>query len=126
MHYPELPKSTRSRVERVTHPAGTAAADGRERQIDELLPSSGCDTIVTMPLPLLGVLKTCPACQGTFACGADTGSCWCAELPATLPVPTDLKVGCLCPTCLRERIAEAEAGREALTDGVNNGHPEGA
>lgn len=34
-------------------------------------------------------------------------SCWCAELPAVLPVPAEGEGACLCPDCLREDVAKA-------------------
>jgi len=32
------------------------------------------------------------------------GGCWCAELPALLPVPAPESAGCLCRSCLEERM----------------------
>lgn len=34
-------------------------------------------------------------------------SCWCAELPAVLPVPAEGEGTCLCPDCLRDDVAKA-------------------
>lgn len=49
----------------------------------------------------------CPRCGTAFACGSGGtgGGCWCADLPQVLPVDDDTR--CLCPSCLRERLAEA-------------------
>lgn len=50
-------------------------------------------------------METCGRCGETFGCGGAEGktSCWCAELPAIMPMGAD---DCLCPKCLR-----AEVGR---------------
>ena len=53
-------------------------------------------------------MERCERCGEDFSCGSKEGkaSCWCAELPAVLPVPAPgAKALCLCPKCLR---AEAE------------------
>ena len=63
-------------------------------------------------------MSTCSRCQKTFECGMveATGTpCWCAALP---PLPADaLGVAddalCLCPECLRERIAQLAAAGQA-------------
>ena len=57
------------------------------------------------------VAKTCPQCGARFECKQAAG-CWCAELPWTLPVPTDradAATGCLCPKCLRAALARKAA-----------------
>lgn len=44
----------------------------------------------------------CPRCGAAFACGAEGGACWCAELR---PLPADRirnGEGCLCRACLEE------------------------
>src|SRR4051794_18358058 len=49
-------------------------------------------------------MESCSACGEKFGCGGAEGksSCWCAELPAVLPVTGD---GCLCPKCLKAELA---------------------
>ena len=49
-------------------------------------------------------LKRCLRCVAEFVCGAaaETGRCWCAELPPIMPVTDE---GCLCPKCLQKEIA---------------------
>lgn len=48
--------------------------------------------------------KTCPECGTGFSCGprADTGRCWCDELPALIPPTPD--AACLCPDCLKAKL----------------------
>ncbi|WP_028453639.1 DUF1289 domain-containing protein [Chitinilyticum aquatile] len=48
--------------------------------------------------------KRCSACGQWFVCGSGgrEGGCWCADLPATLPLGGG--ADCLCPQCLRARI----------------------
>ncbi|HEX4927197.1 MAG TPA: cysteine-rich CWC family protein [Burkholderiales bacterium] len=43
----------------------------------------------------------CPLCGRSFECGAASGDCWCADLPALKPVPGR---GCLCPACLEAEL----------------------
>jgi len=38
------------------------------------------------------------------------GGCWCAELPR-VPLPADAE-GCLCPNCLRAKIAALQKPSE--------------
>jgi len=49
-------------------------------------------------------METCAACGETFGCGNVEGktSCWCADLPAVMPVSGD---ECLCPKCLKAEIS---------------------
>jgi hypothetical protein len=51
----------------------------------------------------------CARCGAEFCCGMTEGksSCWCAELPAVMPVPKEGEGACLCPSCLREDVAKA-------------------
>jgi hypothetical protein len=60
-------------------------------------------------------MSTCSRCQNTFECGmveATDAPCWCTELP---PLPADALPDagenslCLCPDCLKARIAEIAA-----------------
>lgn len=48
-------------------------------------------------------LKICAQCETSFECSSqDSTPCWCADLPAILPLyPNN---GCLCSKCLRSRI----------------------
>lgn len=63
-------------------------------------------------------MSACSRCHKVFACrmaDGGEGPCWCSALP---PLPADaLDDGddtvCLCPDCLRERIAERTAGLPA-------------
>jgi len=49
--------------------------------------------------------ETCFVCGAAFVCGATSasGKCWCAELPLIVPY-TDSST-CLCPDCLKAKIA---------------------
>lgn len=49
-------------------------------------------------------METCAACGELFGCGNVEGktSCWCADLPAVMPVEG---AGCLCPKCLKAEIS---------------------
>lgn len=59
-------------------------------------------------------MSICSRCQKFFACEmveATGNPCWCAALP---PLPADVlddadEPGCLCPDCLKARIAELAA-----------------
>ena len=48
-------------------------------------------------------MEKCVACGESFGCGNVEGktSCWCAELPAVMPLTDE---GCLCPKCLKAEI----------------------
>jgi hypothetical protein len=50
----------------------------------------------------------CAGCGAEFSCSMDKG-CWCAAVPAQLPMPSDA-VDCLCPDCLAEA---AKASRKS-------------
>jgi len=57
-------------------------------------------------------MSTCARCGATFSCAmadpSDGQPCWCTALPPALPVPgADANASCLCPDCLRQRIADA-------------------
>ena len=54
-------------------------------------------------------MDTCARCKKEFGCGMSEGksTCWCAELPAVLPVPAEGEGTCLCPDCLRDDVAKA-------------------
>ncbi len=53
----------------------------------------------------------CAHCGTSFDCGL-TAECWCASVPARLPVPGnmpgDTAEDCLCPECLRKAAALSE------------------
>ncbi|MCK1719356.1 cysteine-rich CWC family protein [Bradyrhizobium sp. 141] len=49
----------------------------------------------------------CSRCGTEFACDL-SGTCWCAEETAKLPMPVKGE-DCLCRECLRKAAAEAEA-----------------
>ena len=51
------------------------------------------------------VQTKCAQCGAAMTCQPE-GGCWCGELPR-VPMPIDAK-GCLCPDCLRARIAELQ------------------
>ena len=60
----------------------------------------------------------CARCGRSFSCGADAGSCWCAEVElddaarARLAAAAD---DCVCPACLAEAAAmPAEAGLDLV------------
>ncbi|TRZ92507.1 MAG: hypothetical protein D4R84_12215 [Rhodocyclaceae bacterium] len=57
--------------------------------------------------------NVCPQCGALFRCGMEGGDteCWCAALPALLPVPATSgpdspAASCLCPVCLKARLVE--------------------
>ncbi|WGD53949.1 hypothetical protein QA641_08620 [Bradyrhizobium sp. CB1650] len=49
----------------------------------------------------------CSRCGTEFGCDL-SGSCWCAEEVARLPMPLEGE-DCLCRECLRKLAAEAES-----------------
>lgn len=53
--------------------------------------------------------ERCARCGASFGCGMTEGksSCWCADLPAVMPVPKEGEGACLCPKCLQEDVARA-------------------
>jgi hypothetical protein len=58
-------------------------------------------------LPDPTTLTRCAVCDALFHCGARNATpCWCAALPA-LPADQLAPGSCLCPACLRQRLAEA-------------------
>lgn len=66
----------------------------------------------TRPTARLATASRCARCAQPFACGLDTGACWCAQsapLPARRLAALERRYGarCLCPACLR---AETESG----------------
>ncbi|MCL6262336.1 DUF1289 domain-containing protein [Craterilacuibacter sp. RT1T] len=56
--------------------------------------------------------KVCEACGAGFGCGngGKDGSCWCNDLPNVLP-PTPGVADCLCPDCLKQKLAAAYQAR---------------
>ncbi|WP_308923291.1 cysteine-rich CWC family protein [Janthinobacterium sp. J1-1] len=54
-------------------------------------------------------MSLCTLCGAPFSCGqvdpAASGPCWCAALPAAVPLPGNSATGCWCPACLRAHIA---------------------
>ena len=64
-------------------------------------------------------MSTCSRCQKVFACGMVDGSdgpCWCTALP---PLPAGAlddadDALCLCPDCLKARIAQQTAAASAV------------
>jgi Cysteine-rich CWC len=58
--------------------------------------------------------ETCESCGREFACGADEGACWCAQValsPVRLAILREHFERCLCPDCL------AVAARDSLPSG---------
>lgn len=55
-------------------------------------------------------IKKCLRCAAEFPCGpaSEKEPCWCASLPAVMPMS---EAGCLCPKCLKEEIARRLAER---------------
>lgn len=58
--------------------------------------------------------NVCPQCGAEFRCGMAGGdaTCWCAALPAFMPLPANPVAGtpeasCLCPECLKARLQQA-------------------
>ncbi|WP_369721024.1 MULTISPECIES: hypothetical protein [unclassified Bradyrhizobium] len=49
----------------------------------------------------------CSRCGTEFSCDR-SGTCWCAEEPARLPMPVKGE-DCLCRECLRKSAAEARS-----------------
>lgn len=64
--------------------------------------------LIAEPLPADSL---CPRCGAGFSCGSggQAGGCWCADLPQVLP--PDAGGNCLCPSCLREHLADAHRQR---------------
>jgi len=50
---------------------------------------------------------TCVRCGAAFDCGL-SAECWCAAVPARLPMPRDKAEDCLCPTCLNKAAGLSE------------------
>lgn len=53
------------------------------------------------PRPLV-----CEGCGTAFACGADTGACWCTAVrtdPLEVERLSEQFARCLCPSCLEAR-----------------------
>ena len=48
--------------------------------------------------------KSCFDCGASFPCGCGTGSCWCADYPAVMPL--DFSRDCRCPDCLAKVIGQ--------------------
>ncbi|MGQ0578672.1 MAG: cysteine-rich CWC family protein [Betaproteobacteria bacterium] len=61
-------------------------------------------------------LRSCVQCSAEFACGmGGPAPCWCStEFPPAIGVPQN-DAGCLCPACLRARIAEATGSPKGAT-----------
>ena len=57
-----------------------------------------------------GRATSCARCGAGFLCGAATGGCWCAALPALARLPDALPASCLCEACLRAELAAQAAG----------------
>lgn len=55
---------------------------------------------------------TCPGCGAPFTCGAQSGAptCWCMNLPHTLPV-TKPEAACFCPNCIGAEMERYAASR---------------
>ncbi|MBN9429431.1 MAG: cysteine-rich CWC family protein [Burkholderiales bacterium] len=57
--------------------------------------------------------ERCPRCGSAFACGMNTGNCWCAQLPPLAQAAgaaaelVRLPASCLCPACLRALLSGA-------------------
>jgi hypothetical protein len=50
----------------------------------------------------------CSRCGTEFTCSL-SGSCWCAEETARLPMPGDAAEDCLCRECLRQMAGNSHA-----------------
>ena len=56
-------------------------------------------------------MSACSRCGASFTCAMADGSdhpCWCTELAAAVPVPSQLPgqgAACWCPACLKQHIA---------------------
>ena len=50
---------------------------------------------------------TCARCGTAFDCGSGgkDGGCWCMDEADRAPMPTTADEDCLCPACLRAKIA---------------------
>ncbi|MDZ4255015.1 MAG: cysteine-rich CWC family protein [Sulfuritalea sp.] len=59
--------------------------------------------------------SVCAQCGAQFRCGMEAGDaqCWCASLPPLLPLPAPVEgaapATCLCPACLRQKLAARDA-----------------
>ena len=50
--------------------------------------------------------QICVTCKTNFQCEVEkANNCWCAQLPAILPIGEE--ASCLCPTCLKNKTKEA-------------------
>ncbi|WP_118183320.1 cysteine-rich CWC family protein [Paraburkholderia phosphatilytica] len=61
-------------------------------------------------------IARCPRCGRPFDCGARSTQaggppCWCVSMPALPAEALKRGLGCLCPECLAEALAEAQAAR---------------
>ena len=71
-------------------------------------------------------MAACSACNRTFTCGLRETSepCWCASVPPIARI--DATADCLCPECLRERIARDAADAVDAADAADAGDARGA
>jgi ribosomal protein L34E len=61
-------------------------------------------------------IAQCPRCGRPFDCGARStqagaAPCWCVSMPALPADALERGLGCLCPECLADALAEARAAR---------------
>lgn len=59
----------------------------------------------------------CANCGASFACGVETGDCWCFETSQRVAMPERGNAACLCPKCF-DQLAAAEAKQPE-----QSGHP---
>jgi hypothetical protein len=63
----------------------------------------------------------CAQCNAPMTCQPE-GGCWCAELPHVIPMPAANapSTGCLCRTCLLEKIKAASASNASGVVPISN------
>ncbi len=55
-----------------------------------------------------GVQTTCPKCHGKMICNP-RGACWCLSTKVEGLLPIEGSLGCLCPSCLKEKVQNGQS-----------------
>jgi hypothetical protein len=63
------------------------------------------DTMTDTPSGL-SASQRCARCGADFRCGSQAGdaTCWCASMPVLPADKLELRLTCLCPLCLSEKL----------------------
>src|SRR5258706_7419772 len=64
--------------------------------------------------------KSCSTCGSSFTCGAETGGCWCEDLPHVSLVANEDQ-DCFCPSCLREAIRKLDSAGAVTHPAIKTG-----